>query len=72
MKTIKEIYGEFASKELVTEMNDLAQHATTILKIRRNDIISKEGGLHNPILSDVIKSLEFWTNIQNQCKEYLK
>ena len=72
MKTIKEIYGELATKELVTEMNDLAQHATTILKIRRNDIISKENGLHTPILDDVIKSLEFWILIQNQCKEYLK
>jgi len=72
MRTIKEIYGEFASKELVTEINDLAQHATTILKIRRNYIISKDNGLHNPILDDIIKSLEFWTNIQHQCKEYLR
>ena len=72
MKTIKEVFGEFASKELVVEMNNLAQHNAAILRIRRNDIISKEGGIHNPILEDVIKSLECWTNLQSQCREYLK
>jgi len=70
VKTIKQIYGYYANRELVNKMEDLADHAQTILRLRRNEIISREDGLHNPVLNDVVKALDFWEEIKNQCREY--
>jgi len=53
-------------------MHDLAISAQKRLIFRRNDMVSKPDGLHNEYLSDVVKALDFWGDIEDQTREYLK
>jgi len=72
MKTIKKIYGNYATKYHMRSMLDTAELSISILKMRRNDIVRSKLGLHDENLDAVIKALDFWVEIENQCKEFIR
>ena len=70
MKTVKDIYGGYMSKELAQEILSSAKKCCDILVIRRNELINID--IDAPAVDDVCEALEFWEKIEERYLEYLK
>lgn len=70
MKTIKEIYDNYMTKEIAQKILNSARDCKSILIQRRHDLVDKD--MMTSTFDTVLKSIDFWDDIINQYEEFLE
>ena len=70
VKSIETIYGGYASKDFVLGLQHIAKEARIRAKHNRNEQTHKN--IHSQETADSAEAVEFWQQIEEQCKIWLK
>ena len=70
MKTIKDIYGGYMTRNLAETILNSATNCTSILKLRRDELVHRD--LHDKNIEPTCDALKFWEEVEKQYSEFLR
>jgi len=72
VRSFKEIYGAYPSREFILDIRELSIKAELMAKVHRSDCIDSEDGIHHKYIEPTSKAIDFWSKLNKRCQEWLK
>ena len=69
-KTIQTIYGDYMSPDEARKLLDTAITMQKIAILHRRDSVQKD--IHSIETMHSVEAVEFWSDIETQCREFLR
>ena len=69
-KTIQTIYGDYATEGFVKGLRNVAIVAQGLAKLHRTDSVKKD--IDSIETNHSVEAVEFWSDIETQCREFLR